>query len=120
VPTLIANAINAGSVVATTYGPADTVPPDFSFRIAREYIADMQGSLIFTTAAWAIFASFANVQKTVALIVLVNLVVNLSFFLTHPISTPYYLMPLVMLSLWALLFSTEITHRMAAWRAPVV
>ena len=120
VPTLIANAINAGSVVATTYGPADTVPPDFSFRIAREYIADMQGSLIFMAAAWAIFASFVNIQRTVALIVLVNLVVNLFFFLTHPISTPYYLMPLVMLSLWTLLFSTEITHRLAAWRAPVI
>jgi hypothetical protein len=28
-----------------------------------------------------------------------------NFFLSHPILTPYYLMPLAMLSLWTLLFS---------------
>ena len=35
-----------------------------------------------------------------------NLVVNLIFFMTHPIFTPYYIMPIDMLSLWTLLFAT--------------
>jgi hypothetical protein len=119
VPTLIANAINAGSILATTYSPVDTLPPDFSFSIARDYIADMQGTLIILAAGWAVFALIAGAQKTVAAIVMINLVVNLLFFLTHPISTQYYLMPLAMLSLWALLFSTEIDRRMSMWKMPV-
>jgi hypothetical protein len=32
--------------------------------------------------------------------------VNLIFFMTHPIFTPYYIIPIDMLSLWTLLFAT--------------
>jgi len=32
-------------------------------------------------------------------------VVNLIFFMTHPIFTPYYIIPIDMLSLWTLLFA---------------
>jgi hypothetical protein len=102
-PTLIANAINTGSALATTYGGGDTAPPDLSFSIAGDYIRDMQGSLIILTAAWAAFAVLVRAQKVAPRIVLVNLIVNLAFFLSQPIFTPYYLMPLVMLSLWTLL-----------------
>jgi hypothetical protein len=105
VPTLIANAINAGSILATTYSSVDTLPPDFSFSIAREYIADMQGPLIVLTAAWTVLALTVSIRKAVAGIVVVNLVTNLVFFLSHPIFTPYYLMPVAMLSLWTLLNS---------------
>jgi len=42
----------------------------------------------------------------VALIVAGNLVVNLIFFMTHPIFTPYYTIPVAMLSLWSLLFAS--------------
>ncbi|MDP1868243.1 MAG: hypothetical protein Q8L13_18145 [Bradyrhizobium sp.] len=104
-PTLIANAINAGNVLATTYGAVDATPPDFSLSIAREYFTDMQGALILLTATWTIVALASNVQKTAASIVAINLAPNLAFFLTHPISTPYYLMPLAMQCLWTLLFS---------------
>jgi hypothetical protein len=105
-PTLLANAINAGSALATTYGSGDAVPPDFSFRIAGDYIRDLQGSLIILTAAWAAFVVLYRAQKVAASIVAVNLVTNLAFFLSHPIFTPYYLMPLAMLSLWTLLATT--------------
>lgn len=103
-PTLAANAINAGSVLATTYSAVDATPPDFSLSVAREYLADMQGILIILTAAWSIWALISTVRKIAASIVFVNIVINLAFFLTHPIFTPYYLMPLAMLSLWTLLF----------------
>jgi hypothetical protein len=33
-------------------------------------------------------------------------VVGLTYFMTHPIFTPYYTIPLAMLSLWSLLFGT--------------
>ena len=31
---------------------------------------------------------------------------NVAFFITHPIFTPYYTFPIEMLSLWTLLFAT--------------
>ena len=34
------------------------------------------------------------------------LLVNLAFFLTHPVFTPYYTIPIAMLSLWSLLFAS--------------
>ena len=34
-----------------------------------------------------------------------NLAVNLGFFMSHPIFTPYYTVPVAMLSLWSLLFA---------------
>ncbi|HMF69374.1 MAG TPA: hypothetical protein VK602_17400 [Phyllobacterium sp.] len=105
VPTLVSNAINAGSVLATTYSSVDATPPDFSFSIARQYSSDMQGALILLIATWSIVALTANVRKTAASIVAVNIVLNFGFFLTHSISTPYYVMPLVLLSMWTLLFS---------------
>lgn len=105
VPTLVSNAINAGSILATTYSSVDATPPDFSFGIARQYFSDMQGALILLIAVWSIVALATNVRKTAASIVAVNVAVNFGFFLTHSIVTPYYLMPLVLLSMWTLLFS---------------
>lgn len=106
-PTLFANAINAGGALTTTYGSGDAVTPDFSFRIAADYMRDMQGSLIMLTVAWATLAVFFRSEKVAAYIVTFNLVTNLAFFLSHPIFTPYYLMPLAMLSLWTLLASNN-------------
>jgi hypothetical protein len=40
-----------------------------------------------------------------AILVAVNLAVNLIFFMSHPIFTPYYIIPIDMLSLWTLLFA---------------
>ncbi len=105
VPTLVANAINAGSPFSTTYSSVDALPPDFSFAILRDYVADMQGGLIILALVWAGVALAFNRRKAAATIVAVNLVSNLAFFLTHPIATPYYLMPTAMLSLWTLLFA---------------
>ena len=33
------------------------------------------------------------------------------FFMTHPVFTPYYTVPIAMLSLWTLLFATLRPHR---------
>jgi hypothetical protein len=106
VPTLLANAINAGSAFRTTYSASDAVPRDFSFRIGLEYLTDMQGPLIILVIAWAALSWIFREPRTVVSIVLINLTINLLFFLSHPIFTPYYLMPLAMLSLWTLAFQT--------------
>jgi hypothetical protein len=106
VPTLVAHAINAGSVFRTTYSASDAVPRDFTFRIALEYLTDMQGPLIILIVGWAALSWIFREPRTVASIVLINLATNLLFFLSHPIFTPYYLMPLAMLSLWTLAFHT--------------
>ena len=106
-PTLLANAINAGSPFATTYGGQDVVSPDFSLSIVWQYVADMQFVLLVLAAA-----STAVMLRTrgddgvrrVALVTAANLAVNLAFFLSHPVFTPYYTIPIAMLSLWSLLF----------------
>ena len=110
-PTLLANAINAGSPFATTYGGQDVAPPDFSLNIVWQYVADMQFVLLALAAA-----STAVILRTrgddgvrrVALVTAANLAVNLAFFLSHPVFTPYYTIPIAMLSLWSLLFAALI------------
>jgi hypothetical protein len=52
----------------------------------------------------------ASKRKDIAAIVAVNLITNLAFFLSHPIFTPYYLMPLAMMSIWTLVFTTDEPH----------
>jgi hypothetical protein len=105
-PTLFANAINAGSPLATTYSGADALSPDFSLAILREYLADMQFVLLVLAlgaTAYLLRAAFDG-ARSLASVVAANLVVNLAFFMSHPIFTPYYTVPIAMLSLWTLLF----------------
>ena len=107
-PTLMSNAINAGSPLATTYGAADVTPPDFSLAIVWQYIADMQFVLLLLAIVSAGLLlgmrGLAGV-RSVAWLTAVNLLVNLAFFLSHPVFTPYYTVPIAMLSLWSLLFA---------------
>jgi hypothetical protein len=108
-PTLLANAINAGSPWTTTYGGADAVSPDFSFDIIRQYLMDMQFGLLLLAGAWTARIFLVHREegiRRVALLVAMNLVVNLAFFMSHPIFTPYYTIPIAMLSSWTLLFAS--------------
>ena len=108
VPALAANAINAGSPLSTTYGGVDVTPPDFSFSVIWSYVADMQFVLLVLAIAWtALILRWrrGNGIRQVALVTAGNLVVNLAFFLSHPVFTPYYTIPVAMLSLWSVLFA---------------
>src|SRR5260370_27849945 len=49
-PTLVANAINAGSPFSTTYGGAGVTPPDFSFSVIRTYLAHLH--FVLLAMAW--------------------------------------------------------------------
>ena len=60
-------------------------------------------SIVWTAWLWRADRGRA---RQVAVLVAVNLAVNLIFFMTHPIFTPYYIIPIDMLSLWTLLFAT--------------
>lgn len=106
-PTLAAQAINAGSALATTYGSADLVAPAFDLAVFGQYLRDMQIVLIVPAigAALSLLWSGAGHLRQAAFIVAGNLVVNLGFFLSHPIFTPYYVVPIAMLSLWTLSFA---------------
>jgi hypothetical protein len=108
-PTLAANAINAGSPFSTTYGGADTAPPELNATVLLSYVADMQfvflvlaGVCTVLTLRWR----RGNGQTQVALVTAGNLLVNLAFFMSHPVFTPYYTIPIAMLSLWSLLFAS--------------
>jgi 4-amino-4-deoxy-L-arabinose transferase-like glycosyltransferase len=114
VPTLMANAINAGSPFATTYGGVDVAPPELNSGVLWSYFADVQFVLLIIAGAWTAllwrWRDSGGVTQ-VALVIAGNLVVNLIFFMTHPVFTPYYTIPVAMLSLWTLLFATLIPHR---------
>ncbi|HET7122601.1 MAG TPA: hypothetical protein VFI51_00670 [Bradyrhizobium sp.] len=115
-PTLVANAINAGSPFATTYGGADVAPPELNSGVLWAYAGDLQFGLLIIAAAWSAMMlrwSDQNGIRQLALVVAANLVVNLIFFMTHPVFTPYYTIPIGILSLWTLLFATLIPQREA-------
>jgi hypothetical protein len=107
-PTLIANAINAGSPFATTYGSVDVVPPELNPNVLLSYLFDVQFTLLAISAVWTAWLwRFGRGRAgQLAVLVALNLATNLIFFMTHPIFTPYYIIPIDMLSLWTLLFAT--------------
>ena len=108
-PTLVANAINAGSPFSTTYGGVDVTPPDFSVGVIWQYVADMQFVLLLLAGLWTVVmwrSGRVGGMRQVALVTAGNLLVNLAFFMSHPVFTPYYTVPVAMLSLWSLLFAS--------------
>jgi hypothetical protein len=105
VPTLVANAINAGSPFSTTYGGADAVAPELDFEVVRSYLVDLQFPLLLIAIAWTVLM-WRRGRNEIAFVVSANLAVNIVFFLTHPLFTPYYTVPVAALSLWTLLYGT--------------
>lgn len=106
-PTLIANAINAGSPFTTTYGSEDALAPELDLEILSRYLHDLQFGLILLavgSAAWLLRAGDGRARH-VAFLVGGNLLINLLFFLSHPIFTPYYVLPITMLSVWSVCFT---------------
>ncbi len=108
VPTLLANAVNAGSPFSTTYGPNDVVPMDWSFEYRPGISARPAG---FSAGSHRGLDDCGSAReerggrsegsshcggKSCGRSVRINV--------THPIFTPYYIIPLAMLSLWSLLF----------------
>jgi hypothetical protein len=108
-PTLVANAINAGSPFATTYSSVDATPPEFSLTVIRQYLRDMQFVLLVLASGWTALIlrlrRETGIRRT-ALVTAGNLALNLAFFVSHPLFTPYYTVPVAMLSLWSLLFGS--------------
>jgi hypothetical protein len=108
-PTLAANAINAGSPFATTYGGIDVAPREVNATVLTSYLTDVQFILLVIAAAWTALIWRFNGGKAAgqpALLVAANLAVNIIIFMSHPVFTPYYTIPISMLSLWTLLFAT--------------
>jgi hypothetical protein len=72
----------------------------------------MQFVLLVLATAWTLLMLRGHRgigSRQTALVTAANLMVNLAFFLTHPIFTPYYTIPVAMLSLWSLLFAALAT-----------
>lgn len=107
-PTLIANAINAGSPFATTYSSVDVVPPELNSGVLLSYLVDVQFTLLAISVIWTawLWRIKHGRGRQVAILLAANIAINLIFFMTHPIFTPYYIIPIDMLSLWTLLFAT--------------
>ena len=107
-PTLIANTINAGNPFTTTYGGVDVAPPELKPDVLLSYLGDVQFTLLAISVIWTawLWRLDRDRGRQIALLVALNLAINLIFFMTHPIFTPYYIIPIDMLSLWTLLFAT--------------
>lgn len=121
-PTLVANAINAGSPFATTYTGPDVQPPTLSPAIVWQYVSDMQFVLLVLAASsvgYCLRAGAGRGARHVGLIAAANLVVNLGFFFTHAAFTPYYVIPVAMLSLWSAAFAVPGRSAEAVDEAPV-
>ncbi|MGV7215493.1 hypothetical protein [Bradyrhizobium sp. UFLA05-112] len=120
-PTLIAQAINAGSPLATTYGGADVVAPAFSLSVLGQYLSDMQFAVIMLaigSTAWQLWMGEGGVRQ-VAFVAAGNLLVNLVFFFSHPVFTSYYVVPIAMLTLWSLSFAALMQPVEASEEAPL-
>ncbi len=114
-PTLASNAINAGSMLSTTYSSGDAVSPEIDFEVVKSYLTDLQFLLLVVAVTWTALiwrgASrdvSRDVSRDIALLVGANLLANVLFFATHPVFTPYYTIPIAALSLWTLVFATAI------------
>ncbi len=116
-PTIVSYTINAGSPFASTYGNnPDVRPLDFSFAVVWDYLADpLQAGLLALGIASSVYLlSWGKGVCRVALVTLANLAANLVFFFTYPIFTPYYTIPIALLSLWSLLFAFLMQKTVAA------
>jgi len=84
------------------------VPPELNPGVLLSYLVDVQFTLLAISVVWTawLWRADRGRARQVAVLVAVNLAVNLIFFMTHPIFTPYYIIPIDMLSLWTLLFAT--------------
>ena len=89
-PTLVANAINAGSLFPTTYGGSDVAPPERDASVLWQHCKDVQFTLLAIAAAWTtwLWRVDHGRAREVAIVLAANLVVNLIFFMTHPGFTP--------------------------------
>ncbi|PDT84591.1 hypothetical protein CO669_31950 [Bradyrhizobium sp. Y36] len=121
IPTLAANAINAGSPFATTYSAGDVVPPSLDAETIRSYLGDPQSLLILLSAAWTVWI-WRRGHGRLACLLGSGLAINLAFFVSHPIYTQYYVIPICALTLWTLLFASlmprEAASRSAALPPP--
>jgi len=86
-------------------------PPELKSEVLWQYLRDPQFILLLIAAGWTAVLWRGRIGAgRVAPLVGANLVVNLIFFMTHPVFTPYYTIPVAMLSLWTLLFATLGPH----------
>jgi hypothetical protein len=107
-PTLISYWINTGSPFISTYsGAPDVQPLDFSLTAIQGYLSDTFQTALLVLAIAAtvwLWRSGGEGARRIARLTALNLAINLAFFLTYPIATPYYIVPIALLSLWGLLF----------------
>jgi len=84
-------------------------------------MTDPQFGLLLLAGVWTarIFLLHReNGIRRVTLVVTANLLVNLAFFMSHLVFTPYYTVPIAMLSLWTSLFASLMQPSEAVDRGP--
>lgn len=111
-PVFAANLVNSGHPLVSAYGGQDTAAPSLDPAVLRAYLRDTQFPLVViacvgTALLWR-FADHSGPRR-LSLLVAGNLALNLAFFATHPVFTQYYVIPILMLSLWTLLFAAALT-----------
>jgi hypothetical protein len=120
-PVLAANMVNSGNPLVSAYGGQDTAPPSFDPAVLRAYLADMQFPLIVVVCVWTALSwrsATRSGARRLVLLVAGNIALNVAFFVTHPVFTQYYTIPIAMLSLWTLLFAAVFMREARSDTAP--
>ena len=102
------------NLTIVSYGGPDVVPPELSADVLKAYLRDLQFVLLLVAAAWTAAIWRDRGTRRVAWVIATNLAVNIAFFVSHPLFTQYYTVPVAMLSLWTLLFTTLPARRESA------
>ena len=82
---------------------------ELNATVLLSYLADLQFVLLAISAAWSAVILRIDYRGRTGRPACSSPQIwslNIIFFMTHPVFTPYYTVPISMLSLWTLLFAT--------------
>jgi len=113
-PVLVADLINAGSPFATTYSPTDAQAPDFSAAVLWHGVMLYLVPVLVGLAMFLPSLAFAELRNRATLSFLITLVAGVVFFLSHPISADYYILPTV-----AFVIAGVVANGLIVWRRPL-
>jgi hypothetical protein len=114
-PTLAAQAINAGHPLATVYRGSDVALPHLGwaqvFAGLRWYLSGSQGLIVAMSILGVVLLIAAGSRvrlrnaAAIAAITAINVLFNLTYFVTHPVLSQYYAVPVAMLTIFTIGFA---------------
>jgi hypothetical protein len=111
VPLFAADLINAGSLFATTYSPADARPPDFSPAILWQAATVYLVPILIGAAAFLPCLALPQLRNRATGSMFITFGLSVLFLLTHPVLVNYYMLPTV-----AFVIGGILANALVIWR----